>query len=289
MARGSLWKACLVWIFWCASLTRADALASGSTVFDPFNFIRNTVTALNSIRSVEWEVESYLVQYESLRAEIASLKNLPRPALAALSQATEVSQSIAEYRAFLDALHGEAGSLRAGYQRVMHINRELSAARLGWTQYGRILRRGLVQRQKEDLAGIHEDDGILRSIQANYRHLRAVESTLPEATSMKGQLQTLNATLGVVAGEDNSELEVMATMERTHNIRRSESMAADRGWMVRHRSLDREARGWSQDFFETNRGPGLAQWLSAEGPRLKPVIPAVPAPVHPNGPGPRFP
>ncbi|MHB1543447.1 MAG: TrbJ/VirB5 family protein [Gammaproteobacteria bacterium] len=289
MGKRRFWKACLVSVFWLVCLSRAHALASGSTVFDPFNFIRNTVTALNSIRSVEWEVESYLVQYESLRTEIKSLKNLPPEVLASLGNVTDVNQSIAQYESFLNALRGTAGSLRAGYGRVMRINRELSTARLGWAQYSRMMRQGVAQRQKVAMIEIHQDDAILRSIHANYQRLRAVESELPEASSMKGQLQTLNATLGVVAGEDNSELAVMATIERSRSMRQSESLAADQGWMVKHRSLDRRAHGLGQGFVEANRGPGLGQWLSSQGSRLKPVIPAVPASPHPAGSGPGSP
>ncbi|EQD76665.1 hypothetical protein B1B_01540 [mine drainage metagenome] len=286
MADRNFRKTCALLVFWLIGASRVHALASGSTVFDPFNFIRNTVTALNSIRSVEWEVESYLVQYESLRTEIESLKNLPPQALTALGNVTDVNQSITRYQTFLDALRGTAGSLQAGYGRIMRINRELSTARLGWAQYSRMMRRGVTQRQKEALIEIHQDDAILRSIHDNYQRLRTVERTLPDASSMKGQLQTLNATLDVVAGESNSQLAVMAMIERTRSIRQSESLAAARGWMARHRNLDRNAQGLGQGFVRANRGPGLGQWLSAQGSRLKPVIPAVPASPHPMGSGP---
>ncbi len=264
-------------------LPRAHALASGSTVFDPFNFVRNTVTALNSIRSVEWEVESYLVQYESLRAEIESLKNLSPQALAALGNVTDVNQSITRYQSFLNALRGTAGSLRAGYGQLMHINRELSAARLGWGQYNRIMRKGIARRQQEALSEVHQDDAILRSIHDNYRRLRAAETELPEASSMKGQLETLNATLGLVASEDNSQLAVMTTIERARGIQSSESLAAARGWVARRHSLDQRVHALGQGFVRANEGPGLNQWLSGQGQRLKPVIPAEPASPHPSG------
>lgn len=276
MGRQPFWRRVALLLVWFASWSQAHALASGSTVFDPFNFLRNTVTALNSIRSVEWEIESYLVQYESLRTEIASLKNLPPQALAALGNVTGVNQSITQYQNFLEALRGTAGSLRAGYTHILRINRELSSARLGWAQYSRMMRQDLAERQKTAEMSVHQDDAILRAIHDNYQKLRADEVTLPQASSMKGQLESLNAALDIVAGEDNSELTVLATIERAQSIHHSESLAARRGWMARQVRLEQRARKLAQGFSGDNQGPGLGRWLSAQGSRLEPVIPAVP-------------
>ena len=261
----------------------AWSLASGSTVFDPLNFARNTVTALNSIRNVEWEIRSSLIQYETLEMEIASLKNLPSATLAALGSVTGVTRTIHEYRVFLTALQGSAGSLHAGYHRLLSLNRTLASAHLSWSRYDRILRQGVTRHEAEADAQVHEDNAILRSIARSYARLRLVESTLPVARSMKGQLESLNASLGVVARADTGELAVLAALERARASARSESLAATSGWIGRHRRLDRRVRSLTSRLAAGNAGAGLAGWLDRENGSLKPVIPH---PPHPGVPPP---
>ncbi len=261
----------------CAFLARsAWSLASGSTVFDPMNFARNTVTALNSVRNVEWEIRSSLIQYETLEMEIASLKNLPSATLAALGNVTGVTRTIREYRAFLTALRGTSGSLRAGYHRLLSLNRTLTSAHLSWSRYDRLLRQGVTRHEAEADAQVREDNVILRSIAKSYARLRVVESTLPVARSMKDQLETLNASLGVVARADTGELAVLTALERARASARSESLAATSGWMTRHRRLDRRVRSLTSRLAAGNAGPGLRDWLGRENASLKPVIPAPP-------------
>jgi conjugal transfer/entry exclusion protein len=259
-------------------------MASGSVVFDPMNFARNTVTALNSIRSVEWEIRSSLIQYENLEMEIASLKNLPSATLAALGQVTGITRTIRQYRIFLDALRGTAGSLHAGYHRLLSLNRTLASAHLGWKRYDHLLRRGVARHQSEADAQVHEDNAVLRSIAHSYARLRLVESTLPVASSMKGQLESMNAALGVVARADTGELAVLAALERGRATARSESLAATRGWIRRHRLIDRRVRTLASRLAARNAGPGLAMWLHRENATLQPVIPENPGLHHPHPP-----
>jgi conjugal transfer/entry exclusion protein len=254
----------------------AGAMASGSLVFDPMNFVRNTMTALNSIRNVEWEIRSSLIQYETLEMEIASLKNLPSATLAALGSVTGVTRTIREYRVFLTALQGTAGSLHAGYHRLLSLNRKLASAHLSWSRYDRLLRQGVTRHEAEADAQVHEDNAILRSITHSYARLRVVESTLPVAKSMKGQLESLNASLGVVARADTGELAVLTALERARASARSESLAASTGWMRRHRLLDRRVRSLTSHLATQNAGPGLRGWLDRENASLKPVIPDPP-------------
>lgn len=250
----------------------ARALATGSTVFDPMNFMRNTTTALNSIRQVEAEAETVLTLERALEARLAEWRSYPARTLAELSGLRALGDQIRAYDRFLAALRHTRGSIRAADQRLLTLNRRLAEARMSWSGYERSLGRALQRRERSAETSALFDRRLLASVANDYRRLRLLESRLTVSDSMKQELELLNARLGNLASTDTAELVLLTHHAGRRARERSRRAAFDRALLARYRNLQRRDRNLLSRLLAATRDAALARRLGMG--HAAPLLPA---------------
>jgi hypothetical protein len=251
-----------------AGSSRAWALATGSTVFDPMNFLRNTTTALNSIRQVEAEAETVLTLERALRARLAEWRSYPVRTLADLAGRRALADQIRAYDRFLATLRRTRGTVHAAYRRLLALNRRLSAARMSWSGYERALGRGLRRREHAAERSTRLDRRLLSSVAADYRRLRLLESRLAVSGSMKQELELLNDHLSTLTASDTAELALLAHHGERRARERSRRTALDRALLARYRRLEHHDRVLLGRILSATRDVVLARRLGFDSSAL---------------------
>ncbi len=245
---------------------RAHALATGSTVFDPMNFLRNTTTALNSMRQVEAEAEAVLTLERGLRARLAEWRSYPAQSLAELAGRRALGRQIRAYDRFLATLRRTRGSVHAAYRRLLAINRRLAGARMSWSGYERALGRGLRRREHAAEHSARLDRHLLASVATDYQHLRLLESRLTVSGSMKQELELLNDHMDSLNASDTAELALLAHHAERRARARSHHAALDRALLARYRGLERRDRALLGHLLAATRDAALARRLGLSPP-----------------------
>ena len=239
----------------------AHALATGSTVFDPMNFMRNTTTALNSIQQVEAEAETVLTLEEEFRAQLAEWRSYPGRTLIDLAGGRALDDQIRSYQHFLTALRRTRGSVNAAYHRLLAVNRRLASARISWSGYEKNLDRGLRKREHAAEHSVLLDRRLLASVASDYHRLRLLEARLDVSGSLKQELELLNDHMGTLTASDAAELALLAHHAERRARGRSHRAALDRAILSRYRRLKRRDRALLSRLLATTANSPLAQRL----------------------------
>lgn len=252
---------CLI-IAW---LRNAHALATGSTVFDPMNFMRNTTTALNSIRQVEAEAEMVLTLERGLMLRLAQWRSYPGRMLTDLAGLRALRDQIAAYQQFIAALEQTQGSVQQAYRRLVSINRRLASARLSWQGYERLLTKGLRRRQAAAERSVLYDRRILAAVGQDYRRLRLLEARLAVPGSMKEELELLNGHLQILASTQATELTLLAHHAERRGRARSRRSAMDRALLARYHSLEKRDQALLDILLEQTDHASLSKIFTLRG------------------------
>jgi len=110
------WKKCLMMFISTGVMSSTYAGGGGGMiVFDPTNFTKNTITALQTTRMVTQQIQSYQTQLQQYQLEIQNIKNFPQftwdnvaNTLANLSNAIQTGQALGYSLQNMDAAFQKA-------------------------------------------------------------------------------------------------------------------------------------------------------------------------------------
>ncbi len=157
-----------VFAFCCASSLMfalpisAYAMASGSEVFDPSNWIENVLSYIEQGSQYVQQAESKIFQFQMLENQIKSLKGLPDEFKGSYSSLGDIQMHLANWEVYNDNLKNSIGSSRAVASMIKNYARFASAKGVSFNQEAAHLMSVAKSGNKQAQATLRSDAAILQ-------------------------------------------------------------------------------------------------------------------------------
>jgi len=165
-------------------------------VFDPSNFIKNSLTAAQTAQQIEYLISQYQTQLLQYRNELLQIKSLDSELNNdLLSKNTIDSYNINQISNSLNTLFGSISNITSNFKKRLDTAKLLS---LNWSQYI-AFEQSRIQRNEDNAAQLAKDDVmILDRVQRDYQFALATQSKIPTTDGIHQSLQLLNLQLNRV-------------------------------------------------------------------------------------------
>ncbi|AOU97737.1 hypothetical protein BI364_06990 [Acidihalobacter yilgarnensis] len=195
----------------------AHAAASGSTVFDPWNFARNTVSAQNSIRIIENQLQNYAMQKYGIDI---NLQNLSQSEINTLmyqvgrQNSPQLNNDIAYYRD-LQAFNQQLGVTN---QSVMSQYQAYNASKLTPQQYIQQEQQMANSNAGYAASGYESAKRNLARTNAMANSVQAAGQSIGHIKGMTGNMDLLNTQVNTLTQQNEALIKLTAEtqMQASH-------------------------------------------------------------------------
>jgi type IV secretion system protein TrbJ len=166
------------------------------TVFDPSNFARNTVTAIQAVQTTSTLINQYQTQLNQYQNQIMQLKNIdPAAASAMLAKNSIEQQNARNASVSMSNLYGSLGSVQSSFT-----NRLDTAKAMGmtWEQYTNFEQSRIKRNQDGAAARAQEDIRMLDRVERDYQFAQESEAKIPATAGTHEAMQLMNVQMNRV-------------------------------------------------------------------------------------------
>lgn len=202
----------------------APTFASG-IVFDPTNFVKNTVTAAEQIKATAQRTTAYATQLEQMKIQLLQAKSLAQGAVAAqMSDAIEQARAANDLRKSLENLYGSVTTVKSQFDgRVL----DMAMSGLDWQSW--FEREKKINARKIAQGGqlLERELAALDRVEADYRSAREASAKIPESAGVHESMQQLNMSMVKMSMQHGQLIELAALRSRAATEQEQEAAARD--------------------------------------------------------------
>ena len=165
-------------------------------VFDPSNFVKNSLTAFQTAQQIEYLISQYKTQLSQFQAELLQLKGLDSEVNNYLIQKNSSDfNNINQVSNSLKLLFGSIEDIGTNFKKRLDTAKLLS---LDWPQYVSF-EQSRIQRNEDNAGQLAKDDlMILDRVQRDYQFALEAQSKISDTDGIHQSLQLLNLQLNRV-------------------------------------------------------------------------------------------
>ena len=185
-------------------------------VFDPSNFIKNSLTAAQTAQQIEYLVSQYETQLSQYRTELLQIKGLDNELVNQLLDKNLVdSQNINQLSNSLTTLFGSINTITQNFRQRLDTAKLLS---LSWPQYISF-EQNRIQRNEDNAAQTAKDQlQILDRVQRDYEFALNAESKINLTEGLHQSLQLLNSQLNRIITQNADMIKSINNVNTSQNV-----------------------------------------------------------------------
>ncbi len=198
----------LVWIALASQAIAGGGGGFGGTVFDPTNWIKNTITAEQTLQTVTELTKGNVTQLQQLLQQQMMNQGIDVAALS--GYASQIKQQITSQQNFVSAaqqLYGDMSTVQANLQNRFN---QAKVAGLSWQQY---VTQESANSQAGNQAAIQRaqvDAFAIQKVNDDYGAVQQYESQIPASAGLQQSLQLLNSQMNRVITQNAQVLHLLA-------------------------------------------------------------------------------
>jgi P-type conjugative transfer protein TrbJ len=169
---------------------------SGGVVFDPTNFMKNTLTAMQTAQIAQTEVENLMISQLNLKGLGYSTFSNP--------------QSVAQQAALGAAIGSLYGSLGNENEVLSNRYQQYSASNLSWQEYADRERRIAGDKKDRATVAFKRERQAMEDVNSQYAKVKELQGKTTATTGNLQALQTLNEHMNLVTAQNAQLLEHMS-------------------------------------------------------------------------------
>lgn len=181
----------------------AAAIISGSasamTVFDPSNFVKNTITSAKAVAMEVRQASQYALQYQQYLAEARQLQSAATGAFK--EQFGEVAEAYGVFRQYQGELERLQGDL-AGVKSIWENRQRLMAASgLSWDQW--MKRENESLKYRRDSAGLlsMQERQAMDNVARRWAVIQKIQDKIPNSAGVHESTQLLNTQMNTLTAQ----------------------------------------------------------------------------------------
>ena len=185
-------------------------------VFDPSNFIKNSLTAAQTAQQIEYLVSQYETQLSQYRTELLQIKGLDNELVNQLLDKNLVdSQNINQLSNSLTTLFGSINTITQNFRQRLDTAKLLS---LSWPQYISF-EQNRIQRNEDNAAQTAKGQlQILDRVQRDYEFALNAESKINLTEGLHQSLQLLNSQLNRIITQNADMIKSINNVNTSQNV-----------------------------------------------------------------------
>lgn len=202
----------------------ATTSASG-IVFDPTNFIKNTITAAEQIKATAARAAAYALQQEQLKTELMQAKGLNQGAVGAqMTDAINQARAARALQGSLETLYGSVSTVKSQFDGRI---RDMAMSSLDWKSW--FAREQIINSRKtaqgQQLMG--SELAALNRVETDYQAANAASAKIPESAGVHESMQQLNISMARMSMQHAQLNELTAMRSRAQTEQEQETAARD--------------------------------------------------------------
>ena len=208
-------------------LTAPRVYAAGAmgVVFDPTNYVQNTVSAVQSVMMELQMVEDYMLQVQKYKAMVQNMKNLPDDTMNQMAAIVNDDQmAYQNYRNVLKDMQGDLSDMRKFMDDVFA---RRAASNLTWDQWMEREQNLARLGHKQSRATFTTADKLVKKIDDDMRKRATLQNRIQMSEGVQQSAQITNQYLDMIAGQ-NAQLQQLAALDVSAQARKNEDEAAQR-------------------------------------------------------------
>ena len=185
-------------------------------VFDPSNFIKNSLTAAQTAQQIDYLISQYETQLSQYRTELLQIKSLDSKLVNELLDKNLVdSRNINQLSNSLYTLFGSINTITENFRNRLDTAKLLS---LSWPQYISF-EQNRIQRNEDNAAQTAKDQlQILDRVQRDYEFALNAESKINMTEGLHQSLQLLNSQLNRIITQNADMIKSLNNINVSQNI-----------------------------------------------------------------------
>lgn len=191
---------------WAQGTAVAGSFCDYSNIFDPDNYVKNQIQAVESVKTVIQLGEQYAAQLLQYKTQLEQLKRLP-DAAAAMARNT---QELADAQQLLTALRSLHGTVQQARQRFQQRLAQAKTTGGSWEAYLQWERARIDRNVQAAVAGAQEETRALQRVQRDYEFAREMADRIPQSAGMQQAAQNLNLQMNRLVSQQAELARIMA-------------------------------------------------------------------------------
>ncbi|MFC3110194.1 hypothetical protein ACFQAT_25930 [Undibacterium arcticum] len=186
----------------------AFGMASGSVVFDPANFSKNLVTAMEALKATYDRAMQLKTQYEQYRTQLAQLKGLSEGDLSSMRLRNQ--DELSNINGFIQSVnrtYGDVGQSRNLLQKRFD---DQSAAQMSWKDYTESENASIKRGVESAKSRAAIDRQSLEKVNTDYDQVREWQGKIGNTAGMHEAMQLMNAQMNKVITQNGEVIKTMA-------------------------------------------------------------------------------
>ena len=230
----------------------APAAFAMMTVFDPTNFVKNTVTAAEAVKGEIYQNTNIVYQYQMMANQLLQATNLNPTAMKA--QYDQITGDIAKVTAYNSNLQSLYGSLTQGSSYITHVQNLISTSGKSPTQWLSDMNALYKQGDATATSLFQMGNDVNQHIQALATRRAELQSQLSMTPTQEATASLTTHYLDIVTSQNSDLLQMMAAKTQTdaQQSAMDTAMARDRAAAAQSFQARQDAERAALDALPTN-------------------------------------
>ena len=207
----------------CGAIFIATSAMAQWAVFDAANFMKNTISAAESISQTSNLINQYSTQLQQYRTQMMQLQSMNPAAASGLLQKNQSDlQNALNGLSAMKSLYGSVNAVQSSFSSRVETAKKMG---LNWDQYVQF-EQGRIQRNQDGAsARAQEDIRMMERVQRDYEFARETEAKIPETAGTHESMQLMNVQMNRVITQ-NADL--IKALNSSNNGSASANAAIDK-------------------------------------------------------------
>jgi len=203
----------------------ASVQAHAKIVFDPTNFVKNTITSLQSVKMVAEQVKNYALDVQRFKNELEQAAKFDPNSLVFRNADEDLQNSLR----LINELNGVYGSIQTAKSVMEMEMRNYSTSRHASFEDYLLAERSRVDKEgKGRIAAIQTERMAIENAQKQMTQVQEIAKQIKGPIGIQQSLQTTNQQLNLMAAQNAQLMQVIASKQAMDNHRAAMDAERDR-------------------------------------------------------------
>lgn len=203
----------------------ASVQAHATIVFDPTNFVKNTITSLQSVKMVAEQVKNYALDVQRFKNELEQAAKFDPNSLVFRNADEDLQNSLR----LINELNGVYGSIQTAKSVMEMEMRNYSTSRHASFEDYLLAERSRVDKEgKGRIAAIQTERMAIENAQKQMTQVQEIAKQIKGPIGIQQSLQTTNQQLNLMAAQNAQLMQVIASKQAMDNHRAAMDAERDR-------------------------------------------------------------
>ncbi|MBN3754250.1 type VI secretion protein [Paraburkholderia sp. Tr-20389] len=194
-------------------------------VFDPTNFIQNTLTAMGAVKGEVYQDTNLTYQYQMMLNQLKQAANLNPAAMAA--QASTISGDIDTLNKYTDTMKALYGGLQSNAQYATKVQALITQSGKSTTQWFNDQATLISNNDQTAKQLFQQGNDVISHVSVLAKRRQEIQDQLNMSPTAEATAQLTTHMLDIVASQNSDMLQMMATKQQADSVVQAQKTADD--------------------------------------------------------------